>query len=434
MYDNMGRGRSRAPTDGDYSGEAHVRQLDRLLRYLGVMPSDTSSSSASSMSATGGGSDGSGSGSGSHDSAATASTSIAHELAAPGATDNCGASLCEIPLHVMGHSMGGALAALVADAHRARVASLVLVAPAGLMDAGYLRLMRVLCCVHPCVRHSMFNDDEAASDFHKTDERRRALEAVMVARGAEVWQLDPHAQFDAFWESLKAFPLYGLDDCVRRLGSNYREPHANTNGTSAAVAVVDYNRANASTATASAHNDADAEQRRVDERGTSLPILLVWGQRDETIPFAPNLERWVDTLQAGDGGQMVQTIEIPECGHNPLVRLNVALQSFPHDPLPIFCGCILPHGQRAYFVSLFSLSSITRISDGGRRPRAAARSRFFRRAVRGAPPRRRCAARVDRRRGGRCGARCRCERRRDCAARESGAPRAARRHRCHGRL
>jgi pimeloyl-ACP methyl ester carboxylesterase len=313
MYDNMGRGRSRAASDGDYGGEAHVRQLDRLLCYLGIM--STPACSASSQVAADGGSHGN-----AGTATATTTTTIAAELAAPGDTDECGSLLGEIPLHVIGHSMGGALAALFADAHRARVASLVLVAPAGLMDASYLRCMRILCCVHPCVRHSMFHDDEAASDFHKTDERRRALEAVMMARGAEMWQMDPHGQFDAFWESLKAFPLYGLDDCVQRLGSNYREPHSNASAASTSSNLVE----NASGATPSADDNAEAaaEQRKADERGTSLPILLVWGQCDETIAFAPNLERWVDTLQAGDGGQMVQTIEIPECGHNPLVRFQ----------------------------------------------------------------------------------------------------------------
>jgi pimeloyl-ACP methyl ester carboxylesterase len=126
------------------------------------------------------------------------------------------------------------------------------------------------------LRYSWFNSDDEGRDFYKTDAKHKELEDQMVKRSSEIWNLDPRKQFDAYFETLKSFPMYGLEDCVQRLGT------------------------------------------AIDSK--AMPIMLMWGLKDQDVPFESNYDRWLNALQSGSGGQCVQSLEVPDCGHNPLME------------------------------------------------------------------------------------------------------------------
>jgi pimeloyl-ACP methyl ester carboxylesterase len=59
--------------------------------------------------------------------------------------------LSTTPRHVIGHSMGGALALLHADEEAEHVSSLTLLAPAGLMDGAIFAVLRSCTCLHGAI-------------------------------------------------------------------------------------------------------------------------------------------------------------------------------------------------------------------------------------------------------------------------------------------
>ena len=86
-------------------------------------------------------------------------------------------------VHVIGHSMGGAIAVGFADRHPELVASLTLLTPAGLMDPGQFRLLRALpCCIQRVVQASLRRHvgNAVRNDFlvHNTPLEERVLEQV----------------------------------------------------------------------------------------------------------------------------------------------------------------------------------------------------------------------------------------------------------------
>ena len=86
-------------------------------------------------------------------------------------------------VHLIGHSMGGAIAVGFADRYPELVASLTLLTPAGLMDPGQFRLLRALpCCIQRVAQAQMRRrvGNAVRNDFlvHSTPVEERVLAQV----------------------------------------------------------------------------------------------------------------------------------------------------------------------------------------------------------------------------------------------------------------
>lgn len=76
--------------------------------------------------------------------------------------------------HIIGHSMGGALAALYADRYSGDISSMIVLSPAGLMDSGVIRLLRGCCSCFQHIVKSMQGSIKTQegiwrADFHRHD-------------------------------------------------------------------------------------------------------------------------------------------------------------------------------------------------------------------------------------------------------------------------
>lgn len=179
-------------------------------------------------------------------------------------------------VHLVGHSMGGAISVGFADQFPELVASMTLLTPAGLMDRGQFTLLRTLpCCIQKLVQADMRRrvQNGIRRDFlvHGTEVEQRvvdevgrwwSLTALIVCVCVYVFVLfdthtdtsfTPQVQFhlkrnptahDAFFRSILAFPLFGLDGAVQRVAA------------------------------------------------TKVPVLLVWAALDRILPFDPHYNRW----------------------------------------------------------------------------------------------------------------------------------------------
>lgn len=171
-------------------------------------------------------------------------------------------------IHLMGHSMGGAIAVGYADRYPDDMASLTLLTPAGLMDKGVFSLLRALpwfvqSIVQRCLRRNSLN--AIRNDFlrHGTD-----LENRVVAQAQAMHARNPHA-FPAIFRSILAFPLAGLDETVRSVAA------------------------------------------------ARLPTLLVWAEYDRVLPFEPHYGRWKALLKTG---QNVRYEVVKDAGHGFLLE------------------------------------------------------------------------------------------------------------------
>jgi pimeloyl-ACP methyl ester carboxylesterase len=166
-------------------------------------------------------------------------------------------------IHLMGHSMGGAIAVGYAERYPDDVASLTLLTPAGLMDKGVFSLLRSLpwfvqSIVQRCLRRNSLN--AIRNDFlrHGTE-----LENRVVAQAQAMHKRNPHA-FPAIFRSILAFPLAGLEETITNVSA------------------------------------------------ARLPTLLVWAEYDRVVPFEPHYGRWKALLKTG---QNVQYEVVKEAGH-----------------------------------------------------------------------------------------------------------------------
>lgn len=197
-----------------------------------------------------------------------------------------GLGLGGAPVVLVGHSLGGAVAALYAEAHGGRggaplprapggeargggehVVGVALLAPAGLMDATPLVALRIALALaphavgrrlragHAAAQASAFA--EPASDAAVGALRECALQAECAPR-----------YFDAYVGCLRAFPFYGLARTARALGA---------------------------------------------ARG--LPVLLLWGERDRTVPLEPCRRRWLHALREGGGACELSSEVVAGAGH-----------------------------------------------------------------------------------------------------------------------
>ena len=176
-------------------------------------------------------------------------------------------------IHLMGHSMGGAIAVGYADRYPDDVASLTLLTPAGLMDKGVFSLLRSLpwfvqSIVQRCLRRNSVN--AIRNDFlrHGTE-----LENRVVAQAEAMHKRNPHA-FPAIFRSILAFPLAELEDTIKSVSA------------------------------------------------ARLPTLLVWAECDRVLPFEPHYGRWKALLKTG---QNVRYEVVREAGHGFLLEKSTVV-------------------------------------------------------------------------------------------------------------
>jgi pimeloyl-ACP methyl ester carboxylesterase len=237
-YDLIGRGYSAFPEDNRFDGAAHVRQLRRLIEFLNLHTQQYS---------------------------------------------------------IIAHSMGGAIAALYVEQYHKEIEYLVLLAPAGLIQPGLIPLVRSCCgCFTAIVKSMLRSSQEKAwrSDFTLSDSKAVELQEKSIENLRSIFARAP-STFEAFWQSVLQFPLYGLDHCVARIATF-----------------------------------------------SELPVLLMWGERDSAVTYSPNFARWkeiLDTRLAEEGCASVRYITYHDLGHGFFVespdRTSEDLVSFFREEL-----------------------------------------------------------------------------------------------------
>jgi pimeloyl-ACP methyl ester carboxylesterase len=143
--------------------------------------------------------------------------------------------------HLVGHSMGGALATLYAAQYPDEIASVTLLSPAGLMDLGAVKFLRKCRCLHGIVRSLLQNNQETAWRDDFQDQTKPIVEEALN----KIRQVYSPKHFEGFWSSVLSFPLFDLQETVATLGSSHQ-----------------------------------------------IPIFLAWAQHDRAVPFHPSFDRW----------------------------------------------------------------------------------------------------------------------------------------------
>ena len=145
--------------------------------------------------------------------------------------------------HVVGHSMGGAIAALYTSKFGTdEVLSLTLLSPAGLMDGGLIKFIRRNSCLHGMVRRQLQSGSRKTfeNDFYG----RGPVVKASVEDMLEIQSKNPHI-FEAVWNSILQFPFADLKFAATKL--------------------------------AQMHN---------------IRIMVMWADKDKAVPLSPNLRRW----------------------------------------------------------------------------------------------------------------------------------------------
>ena len=220
-YDLIGRGYSAFPEDNRFDGAAHVRQLRRLMEFLNLHNEQYS---------------------------------------------------------IIAHSMGGAIAALYVEQYYKEIDSLVLLAPAGLLQPGLIPLVRSCSgCFTSLVKVILRRSQEKAwrADFTLSDSKAVELQEKSIENLRSIFARTP-TTFEAFWQSVLQFPLYGLDHCVARIAAF-----------------------------------------------SDIPVLVMWGDRDSAVTYSPNFNSWKELLDIRltvEGGSSVRYITYHGLGHGFFVE------------------------------------------------------------------------------------------------------------------
>jgi abhydrolase domain-containing protein 6 len=172
--------------------------------------------------------------------------------------------------HLVGHSMGGALATLYAVQFPHEIASVTLLSPAGLMDLGVVKLLRRCRCLHGIVRSVLQNNQEAAWRDDFQDQTKPEVEEAL----RNIRQIYSPKHFQGFWLSVLSFPLFDLQETVAALGTFHQ-----------------------------------------------IPILLAWARHDRAVPFNPSFNRWLQILTESNHPQ-VNSVVYEEGAHGFFIEFH----------------------------------------------------------------------------------------------------------------
>ena len=157
-----------------------------------------------------------------------------------------GLGLAGTRYHVIGHSMGGAIATMYAAQNYKEIKSLVVLSPAGLMDVGVINAVRRAGVFQGIISWSLkFNMESAwKNDFY---DRRCQAATDMQAKLRVMYNHNP-LSFNSFWQSVLHFPFNGIEPSIQVL-----------------------------------------EKQQV-------PVYVLWGKHDTAVPMRPSYERWRNIL------------------------------------------------------------------------------------------------------------------------------------------
>jgi pimeloyl-ACP methyl ester carboxylesterase len=151
-----------------------------------------------------------------------------------------------------GHSMGGCISALFAAKHPAYVRSLMLFAPAGLMNGFSIDIIRSLTCMHGIIRNAVVGKKQLLAACKRdivltTDEANRLRQELVD----DMSKLSDQCVtlFDSLWKSVLQFPLANADKQISELPAN-------------------------------------------------LPVLMIWAKQDVVIPTSTNMPAWTKLLKS----------------------------------------------------------------------------------------------------------------------------------------
>jgi pimeloyl-ACP methyl ester carboxylesterase len=165
QYDLIGRGHSKPSTNNQYSEKEHIDQLRNLIQHLGF-----------------------------------------NKLSY---------------YHVVGISMGGALASLYCEKYFNEVKSLTLLAPAGLMNLPQLEFLRALPFLAWIVKYPLQWQEAQPSNSKTFYDKTGIFEErfnYMMKMKRLTYDNNPH-QLDASFQSKMQFPVYGIESNVHALGN-----------------------------------------------------------------------------------------------------------------------------------------------------------------------------------------------------------------------
>lgn len=192
-YDLIGRGYSQPSPNGRYGAEEHIQQFQELFEELGISGRIT----------------------------------------------------------LIGHSMGGALAIILAHSLPDKVKAIFLVSPAGLMSSGALPIVKCCTCLHGLLKAELskpaYQEEVWRKDFFEHKGEKLDIENETIFRLKAINQVNPE-HFNAFWMSVLQFPLYGLQSVVKELSKR------------------------------------------------NVFIAVVWGDKDAVVPIQPSLSQFQKLL------------------------------------------------------------------------------------------------------------------------------------------
>jgi len=210
LYDLIGRGYSDYPSNNIFNAESHIQQLRDLIIFLGI----------------------------NHDK-----------------------------YILLGHSMGGCLATLYANEYHEEIASLILLAPVGLLHNNVLEMIKSSpVWLQAIIKYPAIFLQELSWIQCFVDSNTDVADEIIKSL-KQINNKNPKI-FDALWECLLQFPLHNNESQVKQLATK------------------------------------------------NIHTLLLWGEMDNIVHFDPNFILWKTILETENQRTNVKTVTYPDLGHD----------------------------------------------------------------------------------------------------------------------
>ena len=210
LYDLIGRGYSDYPSNNIFNAESHIQQLRDLIIFLGIN---------------------------------------------------------QDKYILMGHSMGGCLATLYANEYHEEIASLILLAPTGLLHNDVLQMIQSCpSWLQTIIKYPAIFLQELSWVQCFVDSKTDVADEIINSL-KDINNKNPKI-FDALWECLLQFPLQNNEAQVKQLASK------------------------------------------------NIQTLLLWGEMDNIVSFDPNFILWKSILETENLRTNVKSVSYPHLGHN----------------------------------------------------------------------------------------------------------------------